>query len=138
MYSNDRRAYRLFFYNAWQKHLNRQLLTPIEAEVIHIIAAHPEYHVLLENKTLCQNQEFEPEENPFIHIGLHQALQEQLRLDKPQGIKQIYVKLQEQYASNSHGIEHQMMDCLAKTIWQAQQSGGTPDESDYLQKLKEL
>lgn len=135
MYTNDRNAYRQAFANTWQKHLKKLPLDAMETEVLAVILLHTEYHGLLEG-TMKQD-EFEPEENPFIHLSLHMAIREQIRMDRPSGVKSIYETLQATHA-NTHDVEHLMLSVLAKLMWQTQQTGNPPDEETYLAKLREL
>jgi hypothetical protein len=37
-----------------------------------------------------------------------------------------------------HAAEHAMLEPLAETLWEAQRSGGMPDEMAYLEKLRAL
>lgn len=135
MYTNDRNAYRNTFYTAWQKHLKKLPMDGVEAQLAAIIEAHPEYHHLLENKN--QDDEFSAEENPFIHLSLHLALREQVITNRPQGVVDIYQSLQEKYPS-IHEREHAMMRVLAEAMWQGQQEGKMPTDSEYLAKMREV
>lgn len=137
MYTNNRDAYRQAFYTVWQKYQKKLPLDPVETQLAEIIALHPEYHRLLEKPDSCQQQEFSLEENPFLHMSLHIALREQLRMDRPQGISKIFADLTARDVSQ-HDAEHSMMECLAQMIWQAQQTGQAPQEQDYLDKLTRL
>ena len=55
----------------------------------------------------------------------------------PAGIKQEYEKLLK-HKQNTLAVEHQMMDCLAGILWEAQRNGTPPDETIYLSLLKNL
>lgn len=137
MYTDNRDAYRLTFAMAWQKHLKQEALTQMEAVLVDVICEHPEYHAVLEKMMAYQHQEFEPEENPFLHMSLHIAIYEQLQQDRPAGINQIYLELTKKYA-NSHEVQHKIMQCLGQLMWQAQTTGNAIDEQDYLIKLRAL
>jgi hypothetical protein len=137
MYTDDRNAYRKMFFHVWQKHLKQLLLEAVEAQVLNVILAHPEYHAMLDDPNTFMSQEFELEENPFFHMSLHIAVREQLQLDRPAGIKHVYQTLLQKYPSASDA-EHQMTTVLAQVLHQAQQTGQTPDENTYLIKLKGL
>lgn len=137
MYTDDRNAYRRMFFNVWQKHLKKLLLEPVEAQVLNVILAHPEYHTMLDDPKTFMSQEFELEENPFFHMSLHIALREQLQLDRPAGIKQIYQTLMQKYPT-AGDAEHRMTTVLAQVLHQAQTSGQAPDEGVYLIKLRGL
>lgn len=136
MYTEDRSAYRKLFFDVWQKHLRNMPLEPVEAQVLVIILAHPEYHVMLDNPKTFMQQTFSLEENPFFHMSLHIALREQIQLDRPQGIRSIDEQLNKKFST--HEAEHAMTTILARVMFEAQQTGAAPDELIYLQKLREL
>lgn len=137
MYTNNRDAYRQAFYTAWQKYQKQLALEPVEKQLVQAILLHPEYHSLLENISSAQNQEYALEENPFFHMSLHVAIQEQIDMNRPFGITVIQQTLMEKH-SDKHEVLHLMMQCLAKIMWQAQQTGAMPSEEVYLQELRRL
>lgn len=87
---------RQFFIDAWHKHRERGaagVLTPIEHRVVEIMQIHPEYHALLEDPERALARDFPPERgetNPFLHLSLHLAVEEQLAIDRPPGIASAY------------------------------------------------
>jgi hypothetical protein len=72
-----------------------------------------------------------------MHMGMHIAIHEQLGTNRPAGIREIYGNVIKQ-CGDPHKAEHQMMECLAEMMWQAQRNGTAPDEKEYLRKLKKL
>jgi hypothetical protein len=138
MFQQDRDQTRQFFVDVWHKHQNAQPLEPLETMVLEVILAHPEYHHHLSEDR--KTTEFFPEQgqsNPFLHLGLHIALREQLSIDRPPGIQTIYQTLMQNY-DDLHVLEHQMMDCLADALWTSQRYGKTPDEQTYLTCLAQI
>lgn len=135
MYTNNRDTYRQTFANTWQKHLKGTTLDAVESELLAVILLHPEYHSLFDSAQK-EKQEFIPEENPYIHMSLHMAIREQIRMDKPLGTKEIYNNLQK-IKQNPHEVEHIMMTVMAKLLWESQQSGVMPNDDTYLCKLRE-
>lgn len=135
MYTDNRDAYRQSFYIAWQKYQKNLPLETVEKQLVEVILFHPEYHDLL-NHSAPNNQEFTLEENPFFHMSLHIALREQLKLNRPFGIKEIFEQLATHHTP--HDVEHLMTACLAQALWEAQQTGIPPDENKYLARLKEI
>jgi hypothetical protein len=84
--------------------------------------------------------EFTPEggrENPFLHMGLHLAIREQVATDRPPGINEIHEKLSARLG-DAHAAEHAMLEPLAEALWEAQRSGLMPDEQVYLERLRKL
>lgn len=132
----NRDTSRKLFFDAWHKHLKQLPVEPLEAQVIEIILHHPEYHKLLSDPETYQNVDFD-ETNPFLHLGLHLALHEQVQTNRPNGITVIYKTLCEKY-QDRHLVEHKLLECLAQILWDAQHAGSMPEESYYLDCLKKI
>lgn len=139
-YSNNRREIRQMYFDAWQKHQQNLPREPLEDVIINVILMHPEYHAALEQQDNTTDKDYLPEmgdSNPFLHMGLHIAIHEQLSTDQPAGIKNAYQQLLMKL-QDAHDVEHQMMECLAETLWEAQRDKAVPDIQRYLQKLKDM
>ena len=138
MISNERDKLRQFYCDTWAKHLEqKESLSPLEQQITAVIKEHPEYHKLLENKDASINADYLPEmgdSNPFLHMGMHLGLREQVRTDRPTGITELYKSIVA--LRDVHDAEHDMIECLAESIWQAQQNQTMPDEVAYLECLK--
>lgn len=137
----DRDSSRKFFLEVWEKYKKKMPLEALEQVVLDIISQHPEYHEILEkNETEIAAMEFLPETgmtNPFLHMGMHIAIQEQIGSNRPEGITVLYQQLLAGYAS-AHDLEHSMMGCLGEILWQAQRNNTMPDEMQYLKRVKQL
>lgn len=130
-----RSAYR----EVWRKWHERLPLQPLEAQIADIIAAHPEYQQMLQDETSLR-QEFGADggrENPFLHMGLHLALREQIGTDRPAGIADIHRRLAA-LAGGAHAAEHRMIEVLASVLHEAQRLGQPTPDSAYLQRLRQL
>jgi hypothetical protein len=133
-----REQLRSSYAEAWRKHLARVPLTPLESLIADVIAHHPEYQVLVGDAQAVQA--FDPSpgtaaENPFLHMGLHLAIREQLSIDRPPGVRQIQQALTTQLG-DEHDAEHVLMEALAETLWEAQRDGRPPDERRYLDRAR--
>lgn len=135
MWSNDRAAMRQVFYTAWQHFQDQKPLEGVEALIVEALLAHPEYHDLFSREPAVTDSESEA--NPFLHLGLHIALAEQLSTDRPAGIVDQWRRLQEQ-VKDPHHVRHLMMACLEETLREAQQRRHMPDEASYIARLREL
>lgn len=135
MYTNNRDAYRNTFIEAWIKHQKQLPLEPMEAAIIQVILLHPAYQRFLIQDHQLSSQEFAVEENPFIHMSLHLAVRDQINLDRPPGIRAIHTSLLAEGVA-AHEAEHDLMQALQKTLWQAQQSGCLPSDEMYLDQLR--
>ncbi len=136
MSEDPRSVYRRTIAAAWQKHRQQLPLTALEQQLVALISEHPDYIPLLEQPTE-DTTHYTPEDNPFLHLSLHLSLRDQLQLDRPAGIRDIYQQLILQGGS-AHEVEHRMMELMAALLWQAQQTGQPPEEQDYLRKLQLL
>ena len=124
--------------DAWRKAQGAEVLSPLEAQIAQVIEDHPEYQSALSDE--AREASFTPEAgktNPFLHMGLHLAVRDQVATDRPPGISNIFQQLVKKY-SKSHEAEHRILDCLAETLWEAQNRNGPPDEQKYLERLRKI
>lgn len=138
MFNPSRDEVRRFFCDTWRKRRDALPLTPLEAIASDWIARHPEYHALLEDPEAALGAEFPPEagrENPFLHLGLHLSLVEQLQIDQPPGIRAAWTALLAA-AGDEHEAAHRAIDALAETIWEAQRDRSPPSNDRYLERLR--
>jgi hypothetical protein len=135
----NRDQMRRMYLEAWRKYSARAPLEPLEAQLAAVIAEHPEYVTWLEAGEGALGAEFTPEggkENPFLHMGLHLAIREQVATNRPAGIAEVHQKLSTRLGG--HEAEHAMLEPLAETLWDAQRQGRMPDEQVYLERLRKL
>jgi len=132
----ERDELRQIFFECWRKHKEKLPLMPLETQLVNLILLHPEYHSILDDPENAKTQDF-GEHNPFLHLGLHLALHEQITTDRPAGIKEIYLILCKK-TGDEHLAAHKMLDCLGRILWEAQQSMKIPDEKKYLELLRDL
>lgn len=124
---------------AWRKFRQQQTLTPLDKQIVAVISEHPEYHVIIESAAsdLANYSPRSGQLNPWLHMGLHLAIREQVATNRPAGIAEVHAKLAAR-AGGTHEAEHRMLDVLAEQIWEAQRAGKPPDESAYLDRLRSL
>lgn len=136
----SREQLRQVYLEAWRKHRARLPMEPLEAQVAEIIELHPEYHPLLERPETALAADYTPEGgqgNPFLHMGLHLAVRDQISTDRPAGIRQAFQRLA-QRLGDVHEAEHRLIECLAEALWEAQRAGRPPDEVAYLQRVRRI
>lgn len=137
-YDNHVQDTRTYFYSAWQKHLAKQNLNQLETQLLAVILQHPEYHtVLSQSESDYQYHQELGISNPFLHMGLHLALRDQLVLDRPKGIVAVFEGLLHRH-EDAHYVEHLCMEQLAQSLWQAQREQRMPDEREYFLACQEL
>ena len=137
--NTSREELRRRYFTAWQRRREGMPLEPLDAQIADVIELHPEYHALFENPAPL-DQEFTVEQgrvNPFLHMGLHLGVREQIATNRPAGVREIHARLARRLG-DPHEAEHRMADLLAETLWNAQREGRAPDEAAYLERLRQL
>jgi hypothetical protein len=135
MFSPSRDEVRDMFFAAWRGYREGRPLAGIEALALDVMLQHPEYHETLEHPERYRDRDYVDESNPFLHMSLHLALEEQLSIDQPPGIRRAWQALLAR-AGERHGALHEALECLAETVWRAQRDGLPPDAAAYLSCLE--
>jgi hypothetical protein len=139
-HDESRESLRRMYVDAWRKHRESRPVEPVEDQIIRVVELHPEYAALLESGAAALDREYTPEggqANPFLHMGLHLAIREQVATDRPAGISDVHRALLIRLG-DAHEAEHAMIECLGEALWQAQRSGRPPEETAYLESLRRL
>lgn len=138
IFGEDRNELRLMYADAWKKHCDKSPMTPLEVQIAAVVESHPEYHDDVAGAEL--DKDYTPDggrTNPFLHMGLHLGIREQVATNRPPGIQNVFSTLTAR-SGDAHDAEHQMIDCLAETLWEAQSQNTAPDEQKYLERLHHL
>lgn len=137
MFNPSRDQARQFFFDTWRKYRQREILSGMEDMALEVILLHPEYQVILSDADRYRDKDYLPEmggANPFLHMSMHVAIKEQLSIDQPVGIRERFEHLLKRTGSE-HDAMHQIMECLAEMIWQAQRSQSAPNAEIYFDCL---
>ena len=137
IFGQDRNELRKMYADAWQKQRAEQALSPLEAQIAAVIAEHPEYEPAVTGDLDKDYTVAGGETNPFLHMGLHLGIREQVATNRPAGIRTIFEQLATRLG-DAHAAEHRMIDCLAEAMWTAQRENRPPDELQYLESLRKL
>lgn len=137
IFGQDQRELRQMYSNTWKKSQAGLVLSPLEVQIAQVITDHPEYQ-----STIISDADhvYTPDggkTNPYLHMGLHLTLRDQISLDQPRGIAATFVAIAAK-TNEPHDAEHLALDCLAETLWEAQTHNVVPDETRYLERLKRL
>jgi len=135
MFDPTREQVRDTFFGAWRKYRAGEPLAGIETIALEVILAHPEYHALLTDQERYRERDYVDQPNPFLHMSLHVALEEQLSIDQPPGIAAQFERLIAR-AGERHEALHEAIECLAETVWRAQRDHAAPDAAAYLECLE--
>jgi len=130
---------REMYRSAWRKFKGQHTLSPLDKQIVAVISEHPEYRVIVESAAadLANYSPRSGQINPWLHMGLHLAIRDQVNTNRPHGIAEVHAKLAKSSA-DAHEAEHRMLEVLAEQIWEAQRAGTVPDENVYLERLRAL
>jgi len=138
MFNPSREEVRDFFFETWRKYRAGEPLAGLETVALEVALLHPEYHSVLDDAGRFREQNYFPElgeTNPFLHMSLHMALEEQLSIDQPRGVAGHFGKLVGR-AGDRHAALHEAIECLAEMVWKAQRDSAPPDPQAYLDNLE--
>jgi Domain of unknown function (DUF1841) len=138
--TQSRDELRRVYIEAWRKRREGLPMEPLEMQVADVVALHPEHHAMLERPDEVLDRDYTPEggqSNPFLHMGLHLAVRDQIATDRPPGVRAAFERLAARKGS-AHDAEHALIECLAQALWEAQRAGRPPDEAAYLAKVQRL
>lgn len=138
MFDPSRDQARNFFFETWRKYRAGEPLVGLEAVALDVMLAHPEYHAALEDPERFRERNYLPElgeTNPFLHLSMHVAIEEQLSIDQPVGIASLFGALASRHGDR-HRAMHDAMECLAEMVWRSQHDHAPPDGAAYLECLR--
>jgi len=139
VFNPSRDQARDFFFETWRKYRAGEPLAGLETVVLQVILAHPEYHQALEDPERFRDKNYSPElgeANPFLHMSMHLAIEEQLSIDQPGGIANSFAALAAKHGDR-HEAMHDAMECLGEMVWRSQRDRAPPDAAAYLECLKQ-
>ena len=134
MFDPSREQVREFFFETWRKYRAGEVLAGLEAVALDVALSHPEYHGALADPERFRDREYLPElgeSNPFLHLSMHLAIEEQLSIDQPAGVSGFFTALATKHGDR-HKAVHDTMECLGEMVWRSQRDRAPPDAAAYL------
>jgi len=134
------RAHRQVFWDAWQKAQAGLPLNALEVRIARVIEMHPEYHALFDDMESFLDRDFHVDDgmNPYLHLSLHLALEEQAATKQPPEMAKALEQLITAKGMDRHDAMHRILEVLAETVYLAQRAGREPDVLAYAARLREL
>src|SRR5690606_7931505 len=136
MFNPSKEQVRAFFTDAWRKRREGGVLTPLETMAADLIERHPEYHDDLQAPDAAE-RDYPVEAgrtNPFLHLSMHLAIQEQLSADPPPGVRAAGNTLLK--SRDEHEAAHIIMEALGEVVGEAQRLGKPLDNERYLDLIR--
>jgi Domain of unknown function (DUF1841) len=142
MFNPSRDDVRRFFCEVFQRQRDGAPLTPLQAQAARWIDQHPETPALLGEDESARAADFSVDRgqsNPFLHLSMHLALDEQLAIDQPQGIRAVFAAIAAR-TGDEHTAAHEAFGCLGEILWRSQRASLPADmasiNSIYLDCLR--
>ena len=134
------RAHRQIFWDAWQKAQAGLPLNALEVRIARVIEMHPEYHQYFNDMEDFLERDFQMNDgmNPYLHLSLHLALEEQAATRHPPEMGKALEYMVTIGRMDRHDALHRILEVLAETVFFAQRAGGEPDVQAYAARLKEM
>jgi hypothetical protein len=138
VFNPSRDQARTFLFETWRKYRERAPLEGLETVAVDVMLLHSEYHHILDDPGRFLDRDYVPEQgeaNPFLHLSLHLAIEEQLAIDQPPGIRAEFERIRAR-RGDRHDALHAVLECLGETVWRAQRARAAPDAEAYLECLR--
>ena len=134
------RAHRQVFWDAWQKALADLPLTALEVRIVRVIQMHPEYHAFFDDMDTFLDRDFHVDDgvNPYLHMSLHLALEEQIATKQPPEVARLLEHYIVEKKKERHESLHIILEVLAEMVYNAQRAGTEPDPVAYTGQLRVL
>ena len=134
------RAHRQIFWDAWQKAQADLPLNALEVRIARVIKMHPEYHHFFQDMDDFLERDFQIDDgtNPYLHLSLHLAIEEQLATKQPPEAAKLMEHCMMQLKQERHDALHIILEALAETVYDAQRTGREIDQLAYPEKLRGL
>ena len=134
------RAHRQVFWDAWQKAEADLPLNALEVRIAYVIGMHPEYHHFFNDMESFLDRDFPADGgiNPYLHMSLHLALEEQVVTHQPPDVGRALLWMISERKMDRHDALHILMENLAETMHSAQSRGQEPDAQAYVEKVRRL
>lgn len=138
MFAPNREQVRKFFFETWRKYRAGIPLQGLETLALEVILLHPEHHAVLDAPERNAERDYTPDmgqTNPFLHMSLHLAIEEQLTIDQPAGVRAGFDAILCK-RGDRHEAMHAALECLGGMLWRSQRDAAAPDAQSYLDCLK--
>ena len=123
--------HREIFYNVWSRYQEGCQLTPFETSVLDVLLKYPNYI-----NDLGRDKAYDIECNPYFIMGICLAVRDQIKTNRPFGIREWYTE--KCHLMGSEATEELMMTVLKESVLQAYGSNELPCETLYLKKLQKF
>lgn len=134
------RAHRQVLWDAWSRARAGLPLNELERRIASCIELHPEYQPLFSDAETFLSRAFTLDDamNPYLHLSLHLAMEEQIASAQPPEAGLAVAHLMKTRGMHRHDALHVLMETLAESVYHASRAGTEPDVAAYRIALRKL
>ncbi|MHA2621206.1 MAG: DUF1841 family protein [bacterium JZ-2024 1] len=122
----------------WERHKSGKKLRPDEQELLEILNLHPEWESIYNNPQKYMKHKFDPrkEEDPFVHILLHQMLRKQMKSKELPEMQGAYDRLKQKKGAKA--AEEIILETFLEEVAKAVQQRKMVSIESLKQRLSRL
>jgi hypothetical protein len=115
----------------WARRDERESLHPTERRLLELLETHREY------RPFWEGADPDPEENPFLHVVMHEVIDRQVARDDPPGTRDAFERLVGA-GVDPHEAQHRILEVFARAMHELMASGRPLDPALYRARLEAL
>jgi hypothetical protein len=115
----------------WARRDERATLHPTEQRLLELLETHGEY------RPFWEGADPGPEENPFLHVVMHEVIDRQVAKDDPPGTREAFERLVNA-GVDPHDAQHRILEVFACAMHELMADGRPLDPAAYRARLDAL
>jgi len=115
----------------WARRDERASMHPTERRLLELLESHREY------RPFWEGADPGPEENPFLHVVMHEVIDRQIAKDDPPGTREAFERLVNG-GVDPHDAQHRILEVFARAMHELMAAGRPLDPADYRARLDAL
>ena len=115
----------------WARRDERASMHPTERRLLELLESHREY------RPFWEGADPGPEENPFLHVVMHEVIDRQVAKDDPPGTREAFERLVNG-GVDPHDAQHRILEVFARAMHELMAAGRPLDPADYRARLDAL
>jgi len=115
----------------WARRDERETMHPTERRLLELLETHREY------RPFWEGADPGPEENPFLHVVMHEVIDRQVAKDDPPGTREAFERLVNA-GLDPHDAQHRILEVFARAMHELMAGGRPLDPTIYRARLDAL
>jgi hypothetical protein len=115
----------------WARRDERAAMHPTERRLREVLESHREY------RPFWEGADPGPEENPFLHVLMHEVIDRQVATDDPPGTREAFERLVNA-GVDPHDAQHRILEVFARAMHELMAGGRPLDPALYRARLDAL